>query len=484
MHILNFTIKLLQPIILSEKSGDQNIVETKSYIPGTTLNGVFSHLYLKKEKADDNFYRLFLRNDVQFHNSYLLVNNTPSFPIPLSVHTEKYDDSKAYDLLILASLPIETKGISGTGYFDKSKLIKESVTTTLNFHHRRNYEKGVSDEGKIFNYNSISQDQVFWGSITGEKKDLEIIENIINNNPINRLGRSKTSQYGKVEIESMGIKQLEIPKPCPVRNGVIMTFLSDTIIYNNYGFSTSDTYDIENILGVRIINQFMKRGKAENFVTIKKQKNPSEVTIVAGSCFLLEKLPENYKNIETNGLGMRTNEGFGRISFGIQHHDSYSVTKPETSKASNPEYSALFIKIFISSIIKEIEEIIILKSLEHADEFSKNKAIPTSLIGRLTLASKNAKSFEVFLEKISNLRRKALNSLEDCLNKQNQNLLQFFNSLDVSIYYEAKLKNNFRTELLASINRSDLSKLYLKHFLNQMRRNNKQKKGQEVNHAR
>jgi len=126
----------------------------------------------------------------------------------------------------------QTESINKFCVLEKDKLTTQEVETGLNFHHARDRKKGVSEEGKIFNYESVSPGQIFEGEITGDEKNLHNLITICENKWIAYLGRSKNAQYGQVEFEIIDEKT-EIETEIEWNNEISLTFLSDTIIYNN-----------------------------------------------------------------------------------------------------------------------------------------------------------------------------------------------------------------------------------------------------------
>jgi len=475
MYKLTYLISLKHSIVISEKSGDQNMVQTKDFIPGTSMLGVTANLFLKSYKPDNEFYRLFTRGDLKFSNAYIMNDKKTTIPAPFSIQHIKHFDEKAYDLLVFENKDnYDTKPFNGFINIDDT-ITTANVETKINFHHERDYSSGIAKKGVIFNYTAVSENQSFEGYIIGEKSDLEKISSILKENPLIRIGRSKTSQYALAEIKSITISEFGYSIPDETEKGYIMTTLSDTIIYNQFGYSTTDKRDIQKYLKVNIVKQFMRRGKSENFNRKLKLKTPSENTILAGSSFLIDKLPINYMEMELSGIGEKTNEGFGRISFGIQCEEVYSVKKFEKETKSKPVYSPLFIDIMSHKLLKNIKQSVILKATKKANHIAEANKVPNSLLGRLTLIANNSikpkeNKDDYFIQKIKNLPRKATNSLQDC-RFETSDLYEFLVNF--------KLEENVDLSSINEINTKDkdnlpeLKQLYLKNLFNQLRRANK-----------
>ncbi|WP_269849658.1 hypothetical protein [Methanosarcina horonobensis] len=50
MYQLTYEIETLSPVLLTQISGDTNMVSTLDYIPGTVVQGIFANNYIKKRR--------------------------------------------------------------------------------------------------------------------------------------------------------------------------------------------------------------------------------------------------------------------------------------------------------------------------------------------------------------------------------------------------------------------------------------------------
>jgi len=330
-------------------------------------------------------------------------------------------------------------------------LYKEEINKSLNFHHERNYDTGVVKEGIFFNYESIDAEQSFEGWIIGEENDLNNFWNNLNiANSICYLGRSKNNQYGKVkfeiisdfkeflgELENIDIKEDEIS----------ITLLSDTIIYNENGFSTTDISDFQELIGCKIKKAFIKSEDAESFISVWKLRSPSETCFKAGSSFLIE-INEDNKNklfeLQKKGIGERTNEGFGRFTIGwqkakeIKERDSKHFAKRKPNEPI-PEQLQKIIKNIIYNLI---ERKIKFEAIRKAKEF-KNIP-PKSLLFRLLQIVNKDKNLK---EELKNLKKKAIDHLEKS-KSEDFRLKDFIEEFQLDLAYIIKnIKVNSNNDL-------------------------------------
>jgi CRISPR-associated protein Csx10 len=443
-----------------------------------------------------------LKGDLKFTNAYIVQKNNNEihglFPIPLSIQREKGDEKKAYDLLLQdEESDKQTVPISGYGRIDKSNdksnLYKKEVKKSLNFHHARDREKGVSKEGYIFNYESIDENQTFEGYIIGNDEVLTQFIDFIKklNKDVFYLGRSKNNQYGKVKFEIISSQPEEFLSEIKIEQGyldnVIITLLSDTIIYNENGYSTTNLIDLENELKkhlgqkVKIKKAFIRQTDQEGFVSVWKLKTPSEVCFKAGSCFLLENLEdadiEKLKELQKTGIGMRTHEGFGRFVVGWQDESGFCVVEVKDKiEITKPNQVPDEVKELIKNIIKEkLKSEVQVKAIKEAGYF---KNPPTkSLLSKLEGAVKEGSFKNLF--KDDNLKKSARDKLENC-RKEDTTLYEFLKNFSLNMEDEMKNRpelKNLCDEIAYEPEekfKEELEKIYLLTFLSTMRKKIKQ----------
>lgn len=471
MHSIIYRITTLSPLMFAANTGDPNMVGTKQYIPGTAIMGLFASGYINKKSLakgahkDAKFYKWFLRGGLIFTNALILCREDinkerKNFFIPLSIQEDKDKKNSIYDLLLYEDdSDIQTKAIMGFGRIAGEYLYTQSVKTSLNFHHERDPNTGTSREGRIFNYESIDPGQSFEGSILGDEDDLkEFLSIFPEEEQTIYLGRSRNSQYGKATLEIISREPKEYTGEIDDINSTLdeseltMTMLSDTMIYNEYGYSTTDTWTLERLLSnylgkeVRIKKAFIKAEDVETFRSIWRLRTPSENCFAAGSCFVLTGINSSDRDklleLQRHGIGERRGEGFGRVVFGW--HENEKLTKRD-SKPPTPERPSE-IPEEIKGIVKKILLDMIKRIIEHKalQEANKFRNLPSkSLLGRLE-AMVRSMSREDFLkildepekdkeqETKKSLRKTARDKLQAC-NNGNHKLLEFLKEKEISL---------------------------------------------------
>lgn len=491
MKIIKYKITTESPIILSESGGVSFLSYTKDFIPGSVIRGMFSKKFIEANKLgttahqNQEFLSLFLSDNVSYGNAYIATtadDQVPkeNWPLPLSLQHDKNDENKVIDLLLESreSRNIEqTKPFNKYGRIEGNRLYLENVKKQLFFHHKRNRATGAPAEGLFFNYESLSPRQTFMGDIRfTDDKSAEKFENLFKQHKTFFIGRSRNSQYGRINFELVNSETWDIQKSninFINNNQLVLTFVSDAIIVDENGQFCTDLTSIQNYLKkkadgkLKIEKAFLRIKEIENYVSIWKLRRPTDVSLKAGSCLLIsveDNINNSIKNflIEQSflGLGERRQEGFGRyllnwqkakleLGNNIASRSQTNETNPEDSSASKLSESSLSI---IREIVKNrIKEITILLAQEDAEKFDKKslKEASKSSLGRLEKAFEEFHSLEkVKKEFLDRWTKKYRHSLEKitCSNLgQAGNLFEYLEKepdLENRIQTSPQLKQN------------------------------------------
>lgn len=473
MHQLLYEIETLSPVLLTQISGDMNMVSTLDYIPGTVVQGVFANKYIKAKNPqseaheDSIFYDWFLNSGLIFTNAYITDGEGDNqkayfFPTPFSIHEYKIAESeskkkKAFDLMAEDPDEEQKRYIDAYCRINDGKIFTKKVKKSINFHHaRENRLRGHSEEGTIFNYESMDSGQTFAGRILGSETDLEQIKKLFGKQGKIRIGRSKNTQYGEAKLTWISSEpekyEYEVQGfvPDELSSNFTLTFLSPAIIYNKCGFASASISDLRKYLfeylkldalnlipeSIVISKSFKRTEIIENFVGKWLLKKPSENSIKAGSCFKIEFIvtPDQFENsvkksileIQKTGIGERIGEGFGRFAIDLQKEKVYELHKLDDSKKNGDgQEEKEKPKGDIPHLTKEIIEKVILnsyytlieaKALSDCSGFLayKDRIPSNSVIEKIELMMRDSNSSESFIQKIEALPDLTKKKLEKC----------------------------------------------------------------------
>ena len=440
------------------------MVSTLDYIPGSSILGIFAAKYIRAKKLGGNahldafFHNAFLNSGIIFTNAYINENDggaiVAHYPTPISIQSLKIDGTKIFDQLNGESGE-QVENIGNYCMIDGNEISKINVNKSINFHHARDDRlSGHSDEGTIFNYESIDPGQNFSGKIIGGKKDVEYLLSLFERFMKINIGRSRKIQYGHAELRIISeapeifTSEIDSLKAENLNNSFTLTLLSASILYNENGFPSTSLLDLKTYLAeslgvsskdIYIENTFKKNETVENFVSKWLLKRPSEVSIKAGSCFKvkIDKFDENIKNslveLQKRGLGERLGEGFGRFAINLQESKKYDIQGEVVQKIEKPsgEIPEITKNIIKNIVIESYQTSASVQALNDCREFCKYKdRIPTnSLLGKLELMLNDSNSGADFVEKINNMPDLSNSNLKRCRNKS-ENLFDFIKSGD------------------------------------------------------
>lgn len=505
MHKLRYHITTKAPLVISAGHGDMNMTATEKYIPGGTVLGILAGRFMNKKNItnqaheNEDFYNWFLLGNLKIANAYIYTKNDDddefvNFPVPVSIQKEKYEE-KIVDLLYFDEPDIQTQAINTFCKLDEDTLYTKDVKTSLNFHHARDRIKGIPEQGKIFNYESIMQGQIFEGVLQGSEDDLKKLISVCGESWTAYAGRSKNTQYGEIEFTILSDKPALVEQADIFDDEVSLTLLSDTIIYNEFGYSTTDKNEFEEYLsnlikGIKITKSFIKKGDVETFTGIWRLKKPSETCFLAGSVFLLDisKVDKNDLNkLLKNGIGERTHEGYGMCELGLQTKEALTQNEAQDKQVefSKPEGSLpeqtkeILVKIIKNHITGQVQ----LTAFEEQAGFETKTLIPNSLTGKLQAMAKS-KGKDGFAGSIEKLKKTAQNNLANCHNKKKtlfnfikdkKDLIESIMNSSVSLQVKGLCKEiNYNPAKDGNFEES-LYKLYFTTFFSMMRKRKKNK---------
>ena len=469
MKKIQYKLTTFAPILISSNAGSTFSMETLLTIPGRTILGAFASMFIRHhsnigDKAHKNnlFASWFLNGDLKFSQAIPLIisdkkNTFKGEKVPFCIKIKKQDNTIIN--LFESSYSDKTKFIDKFTIKIPNKknenffLKKDSVKTKINLHHARDREKGSAKEGDFFAYESLCPNLEFSFDIIGKKENLKSFMGFFAcfNKPDGykiSLGKSRTAGYGACKVKLLTsnnepkeiILNSDIDKAISNKCEIIGVLNSPAIILNEQGIPETSLNCLEKALGLKISkttdNNFaiLKQEINEKFTSVWGFKTPSEPALSAGSCFKIMINPDNI-NIRdkiifliTNGIGERTHEGFGSISFIpmdkyktieniIPSINTEKINKPENTP---PDILKMITRIYINHLIDKQ----ITKALNDSSKFFNGVFISSSLCSRLENFSINKKlENELKILKMDKEKTKASMSLKGFYNNES-NLLK------------------------------------------------------------
>ena len=334
MNELTFQVKFLSDIVLPASSNTEGNIEQLDFIPGSNFLGMVAKEY---SEFNDSF-KVFHSGNVRFGDATLLVEGETTYKMPLSFFHEKLEKTQLVnhhlikDFLDFKQLKQKRKGFI-------TKDLKE-ISIDYNYAQKSAYDKDkrCSKDGTMYGYNAIPEGTLWQFSVKYDALERKDVERITNNLVgKKRLGKSKSSQYGRVEIS-------ETTKSQTIVSHLVET--PTTVLYAKSRLALVDvegnpTYDLKYLIdGLNDTNIVWEKSQIKTstftpFNGAMQTKSYERVIINSGSVIVLQNLSKAQLEQLDRGVGIYFSEGFGEVlvnpSF-LDKEEPFSLKKCSNGK--------------------------------------------------------------------------------------------------------------------------------------------------------
>lgn len=387
-NALSVKITLREPIVLGTQNTDTNTVFSQDYVSGSQVLGMLAWDW--KDKASADFKALFLDNQLVFSPCY----PNGAQPLPASIHREKYAAEVVIHNILEAKPDTVTKGIGG---LVKQNVGKVQVEKHFNFHASRpNRSAGRSmkdreedtenkvqkSSGGIFYYEALAKGTVFEGEITGDVACLEKLYGVFGGKNAFRLGKSKSSQYGNVEVV---IEPTAKETPNVEAGNYYMVAQSPLIVYNEVGYPSPTKSELERAFGKKItIEKATARiVPIEQYNSVWLAKTGKVMAFEEGSTFKVKVSAPLPKEMI---IGEWTHKGFGKVKFltkeEMEQYQEFLKKEDEATSPNDPAKPKIVADISKSIEEEESVQSIQSKAYNEAQNYVKKK-LSNSLLSRM-----------------------------------------------------------------------------------------------------
>lgn len=214
MNKLSYRITLKEPVIIKSVNGGES--RSLDHIDGSKIIGIVSE---RLKKHGEDISALFDQGDIFFSNAYPEYDDKRAVEVPASYYEIKNGHGEVFNHLN----PIDEKETAGKQLNQMKHCFicgvpnredasipgikKCDVITEDRYHHRRPNDKAVgramddgSGDSMFYQMSSISEGQSFRGFIFGTEEQIGKIYRLLSESNMARLGYSRSSEYGTVQI--------------------------------------------------------------------------------------------------------------------------------------------------------------------------------------------------------------------------------------------------------------------------------------------
>jgi CRISPR-associated protein Csx10 len=369
MKALTYTLELVEPLLIADPvSGDENSATGLNYIPGSVIRGALAHVFTNGRRvdlSDPQFKRLFF-GDVIFLNAYLLIAGQRSLPVPRSWQREKGAGDSAPIFDLANGEPNNRQQLVGVdesftrleqpspkiGEDEREDETSDEKPMALLYTPERDIRVHIlqldrrkaaqKDASSVYRYEALAAGQRFAGAILARDDDAlhqlaELLPKLI------KLGKSRSAGYGAVNVTNVGVHSdwcEYVPMATTPSERIVVTLLSDAIVRDPVTGEYSGS--LAPLFSGRLLKAFVRTCVVGGFNLAWGLPLPQARAIQAGSVFVFEhseELFERLKAAESNGIGERRREGFGRIA--INWHTDFELHVSEAKPEQNVQDVAL-----------------------------------------------------------------------------------------------------------------------------------------------
>ncbi len=340
---LRYVLRNIEPIRIADDSISQS-GETVSlrYIPGTAIRGLVINALAKEEGFEQIKKKLF-SNDIQYLNAYLMAGERELMPSPKGFYEDKtiVEGKKEIQNVVIDGIFLEGQKRASLGrycYLEEDCIHYYNVDIGSDMKIKINLEE--KEKQTVFRSEYITPNHIFTGYIAVKDSSLkDLIKSIFTKTVL--IGHGKSRGLGKCEVISCDyVNTIPFETYLPnndQENSCYMMLLSNMAMRNENGeLCGLDVKQLEKKMGVEELKiEYCSTSTVHvnGYNRVWGLKIPSVVMYEQGSVFHLKFKgvfqKEKMLSICNNGIGVRKNEGFGRVLF-LKDYEKIIYKQSET----------------------------------------------------------------------------------------------------------------------------------------------------------
>jgi hypothetical protein len=367
MRELIYQVEFLSDVVLPATSNTEGNIEQLDFIAGSNFLGIAAKNYTQFE----NSFAVFHSGAVKYGDAHILCNNKLTYKIPLSYFHEKLND----EIFLNHHLIRDFKKYKQLKQKRKGYITRENnlIYIEYNYQQKSAYdkEKRRSKDSSMFGYSAIKSGTTWQFSIQYDdsisSNDLELLQKSIVGKQ--RLGKSKSAQYGLVEITQKGLSEDIEDKDS---NELILYANSRLALFDNEGNPTYDLrYLFDGLKDENILHEKcqLKTSTFTPYNGARQTKDYERVCINKGSVIVLQNV---VKNDVPKFVGAFQSEGFGHLLINPQFLLQNEFSLKERFNKTNDKSISITSSVakFLKNRVDKQEDR--LKILNDVDEFISN----------------------------------------------------------------------------------------------------------------
>lgn len=332
MKTLKFKCKLLSDVILNQKAASEGINNTLDFIPGSNFLGIVAARY---DEFGDDAMEVFHSGKVRFGDAHPVCKGHESMRtlrVPASMYHPKL--KKASEVCYIhheydrkkdqgdGNQPQQLKQCRQGFYaFENNAGFKAETSTNFALKSAYDREARRSKDSQMFGYEALDKDAEFYFEVEVDSDDLadKIREALVDKRNI---GRSRTAQYGLIEIEEYDFKEAQ--SSSKNADGDVTVYADGRLIFLDENGETTFRPTAKD-LGLDSGEIDWKRSQIRTFQYApwngkRMTRDADRCGIEKGSVFVVSGCKA--QGLKSRYVGVYRNEGFGRVIYNPEFLDT------------------------------------------------------------------------------------------------------------------------------------------------------------------
>ena len=322
MRKYEFHCRLLSDLVLTSNAATESHASSLNYIPGSKFLGIVSRSLYQMEDEKSTL-DIFHNGTVKFGDAHPILEGKRFYPSPANFFFKKGEGLNKsiflhhnLDKAVQKKLRAENIQLkqSRTGYIQPES--KSQIAITQNYRLKSAYDPITrkSKDSQMFGYFSLPAQSEWVFTVEDESGNyIDMIRKALEGKK--RIGRSKSAEYGLVEISFL--KELEKLKEQSFSGRTIVYAQSNLCFINPYGETTAQPspFQLSGTNESEILwEQSQVRSRKYQSWNGKRNKGDADrIIIEKGSVFVLKLNDPVLSSFYDAGIGSYKSEGFGSV---------------------------------------------------------------------------------------------------------------------------------------------------------------------------
>lgn len=326
MKRYEFTCTLLSDLVISSTTATEGFNRSLDYIPGSKFLGIVAGA-LYQAHSEDDCLDLFHSGNVRYGDAYPMIGHEAGLPVPFDWFRAKRAASTTDTELYLDHLltqperkQLTEKGIQlkqvRNGYFAPEE--KQHLNITQGFAIRSAYDREElrAKDSMMYGYFSLPKGSV-WRFVVEDDTESHGEKIAAALRGKKRIGRSRSAEYGLVEISEGTLLPESAPAEIPASELTMLYAQSNLCFYDDYGKPsvrpTASQLGLPDGSTILWDKSHIRSRLYQTWNGKRHNRNADRLIIGKGSVFAVSHAQAIPAEAYSVGIGAHRAEGFGKI---------------------------------------------------------------------------------------------------------------------------------------------------------------------------